>query len=132
GCGAPFVRRRNPQSLYESRRAGFGLEELARCGEERVYVGFIDRRIRRITFALDGPIRSIDATSHEVDTGVLDAELVVEGKLRPKPYFLEEVGIQSCGLQISLHEAFESEAFVTLGKGLPAEFIQNISKSSHL
>ena len=57
---------------------------------------------------------------------------VVEGKLRPKPYFLEEVGIQSCGLQISLHEAFESEAFVTLGKGLPAEFIQNISKSSHL
>ena len=44
---------------------------------------------------------------------------------------LEEVGIQGRGFQIGLHEAFETVSFVALGKGVLAEFIQNLGECTH-
>ena len=93
GRGVPFVGCGNPESLCESRHAEFGFEALARGGEECIYVGFVDEGIRRITFALNGPIFALNGAGHKVDAGVLAAELVVEGEFHPKPYFLETVGI---------------------------------------
>ena len=81
---------------------------------------------------MDGPILALDGAGHKVDAGVLAAELVVEGKLRPEPHLLEEVGIQGRGFQISLHEAFETVSFVAFGKGLLAEFIQKLGECAHV
>ena len=131
GRGVPFVRCRDPQPLHESRHAGFGLEAFARGREECIHVGLVDEGIGRVAFALDGPIFALDGAGHKVDAGVLTAELVMEGKLRPEPDLLEKVGIQGRGFQVSLHEAFETVSFVALGKGVLAEFIQKLGECAH-
>ena len=51
--------------------------------------------------------------------------------LLAKVLFLNNFSVRCCDRYVGLHEAFETVSFVALGKGVLAEFIQNLGECAH-
>ena len=128
----PFVRRREPETLREARRAPRAVaERAARRREERVDVLLRDLGCRLIAFALHGPIVAVRRAGHEVDARVLAAEIFAIREVAPHPDVREAAEVRRVRLEERLHEPLEARALVFFRKRAPARLGEDRMEVRH-
>ena len=111
GMGTPAVRRREDDPGRELRLGPVHLmEPLSGDREERVHVGFRYLMTLGVALALNGPVLAIDRLGHEIDTGVLVAEIPPGEEIVPQDDPLDDVGILGIGEDVSPHQLLESRS----------------------
>jgi len=74
---SPFVGGGNPQANSKGRCLALVVDEsLAGRGKETVHSGFIDIETFIPTFALNGPKIALNSLCHQINTGILTANIL--------------------------------------------------------
>ena len=69
-------------------------------------------RLFIVAFALDGPEVALHGLRHKVNPRILAAKILLVGEFVPEPDVPEPPLIQGRGLQVGLHKALKTGAFI--------------------